>query len=208
MHRILVIEDEVDVKDSIIDVLKIQGFITQGASNGTSGLYLARTFYPELIICDIDMPDLTGYDILQEIQNNNDLNNIPFIFCTSLSGMKNLRKGMDLGADDYLIKPFQVDTLLKVVEVRLKKYVNHKLTISQFTSSSLQSQISEDYLLTSRQMDVLKLLVQGLKNKEIAENLTISIKTVEKHRKDIMERLKISSFVELVRYAIHIGLVN
>ena len=99
-----------------------------------------------------------------------------------------------------------IDTLLKAIEVRLKKYTNRKNMIAHMTIS--KEQIDEQHILTKRQISVLSLVIQGLKNKEIAELLSISIKTVEKHRKDIMLRLKIDNFTELVQYAMRIGIVD
>ena len=99
-----------------------------------------------------------------------------------------------------------IDTLLKAIEVRLKKYTNRKNMIAHMTIS--KEQIDEQHILTKRQISVLRLVIQGLKNKEIAELLSISIKTVEKHRKDIMLRLKIDNFTELVQYAMRIGIVD
>lgn len=99
-----------------------------------------------------------------------------------------------------------IDTLLKAIEVRLKKYTNRKNMIAHLTIS--KEQIDEQHILTKRQISVLSLVIKGLKNKEIAELLSISIKTVEKHRKDIMLRLKIDNFTELVQYAMRIGIVD
>ena len=99
-----------------------------------------------------------------------------------------------------------IDTLLKAIEVRLKKYTNRKNMIAHMTIS--KEQIDEQHILTKRQISVLSLVIKGLKNKEIAELLSISIKTVEKHRKDIMLRLKIDNFTELVQYAMRIGIVD
>lgn len=99
-----------------------------------------------------------------------------------------------------------IDALLKAIEVRLKKHANRKNMIAHLTIS--KEKIDEQHILTKRQISVLSLVVKGFKNKEIAELLSISIKTVEKHRKDMMQRLEIDNFTQLVQYAMRIGIID
>jgi len=205
MQRILVIEDDLEVQEDIIDILKLKGFTVRGANNGSIGLQISKVFNPDLILCDIDMPDLSGYEVLREIQQDQNLINVPFIFCTSLSSMTSLRKGMDLGADDYIVKPFRAEALIKAVNARLKRHVR-KAKIDNLTRLQDESQLEQ--VLTKRQFAILQLIVKGFKNREIADLLAIDIKTVEHHRKNIMKRLKINNFSSLIQCAIRMGIVN
>ncbi len=120
--QVLVIEDEEDVRSNIVEILGSGGFQSLDAGNGQSGLALAKAHHPDLILCDIKMPDVDGYDVLQEIRLDPTTATIPFIFLTAKTDRADLRQGMNLGADDYLIKPFRRLELLETISARLKKH--------------------------------------------------------------------------------------
>ncbi|HTR82817.1 MAG TPA: hybrid sensor histidine kinase/response regulator [Bacteroidota bacterium] len=124
MTKILVIDDEDSLRDSTIAILRTNGFEAIGAKNGSEGLELARTMLPDLIVCDIRMELVNGYQLLAAIRNDSVTASIPFILMTSNAGLKGMRQGMELGADDYLPKPFTSPELISSVNARLKK---HKL---------------------------------------------------------------------------------
>jgi two-component system, OmpR family, alkaline phosphatase synthesis response regulator PhoP len=111
MKTILVIEDEQTVRESIVDLLEVEGFSPIGAANGRLGLTLARQTPPDLILCDVQMPELDGYAVLTQ----------PFIFLTAKSTKADFRQGMELGADDYLQKPCTATELLGAIHARLAK---------------------------------------------------------------------------------------
>ncbi len=121
MNKILVIEDEQLVRENILELLDAEGFDTINASNGTSGVELAKKQKPDLIICDVMMPDLDGYGVLNILRQNLETATIPFIFLTAKADKSDFRQGMNLGADDYLTKPYQPDELLGIILTRLKK---------------------------------------------------------------------------------------
>jgi signal transduction histidine kinase len=120
--QVLVIEDEADVRSNIIEILGSGGFETIDAPNARLGLDLARVHSPDLILCDIKMPDLDGYHVLQEIRSHPKTATIPFIFLSAKTYPTDLRQGMNLGADDYLTKPFRRLELLETISARLKKH--------------------------------------------------------------------------------------
>ncbi len=122
MTKILVIEDEEDIRVNVLEVLEFEGFESIGAENGRIGVELAKKHIPDLIICDISMPELGGYDVLSELRDEPLTAIIPLIFLTAKSENKDVRKGMKLGADDYLTKPFEIDDLLSAIRVRLEKH--------------------------------------------------------------------------------------
>ncbi len=121
MKCILVIEDEDLIRDSLEDLLLVEGFEVITAENGGEGIYLASQRQPDLIICDVMMPVLNGYQVLEQIRQNKQLNTIPFLFLTSMMDRLSNRKGMALGADDYLEKPCTKDELLEAIAFRLGK---------------------------------------------------------------------------------------
>ena len=119
MAKILVIEDETDVRDSIIDILNAQDFIVDSAANGKDGLALIEEFHPDLVLCDIMMPGLDGYGVLERVRRQDATKTLPFIFLTAKADRDDMRTGMNLGANDYLTKPFTHDDLLAMIEARL-----------------------------------------------------------------------------------------
>ncbi|GAK53466.1 response regulator receiver sensor signal transduction histidine kinase [Candidatus Moduliflexus flocculans] len=124
MKKILVIEDDQQVRHSIVELLTYEGYEVAQAENGRIGLLRVKESHPDLILCDIVMPELGGYGVLIELRHSSDTADIPFIFLSAKSTMNELRKGMELGADDYLTKPFEVDELLSAIQTRLLRYEN------------------------------------------------------------------------------------
>lgn len=118
---ILVIDDNADIRENTAEILELAGYKTITAENGKKGVEAAIRGKPSLIICDIMMPELDGYGVLHLLRKNQETQNIPFIFLTAKTERSDLRKGMEMGADDYVTKPFEDIELLNAVEVRLKR---------------------------------------------------------------------------------------
>lgn len=121
MKKVLIIEDNPEIRANIVEILELAQYRTQTAENGKIGMEKAVQFQPELIICDIMMPELDGYGVIQALQRNPGLAHTPFIFVTGKDEKEEIRKAMDMGADDYLTKPFSGTELLSAVESRIKK---------------------------------------------------------------------------------------
>lgn len=121
MKTILIIEDSDDIRESTAEMLELAGYKTYTAANGRVGVELATQVEPDLILCDIMMPELDGYGVLYLLQKNTTLATTPFIFMTAKADRADMRKGMELGADDYLIKPFDEIELFRAIEARLRK---------------------------------------------------------------------------------------
>jgi two-component system, OmpR family, alkaline phosphatase synthesis response regulator PhoP len=122
MKTILVIEDEKTVRESILDLLEAEGFQGIGGENGSVGVELAHDRHPDLILCDVQMPDLDGFSVLTQLRQSPTTSGIPFIFLTARTTKADIRHGMELGADDYLTKPCTAAELLGAVSGRLAKY--------------------------------------------------------------------------------------
>ncbi|WP_299107712.1 response regulator [uncultured Winogradskyella sp.] len=121
MKKILLIEDNNDVRENTSEILELENYEVTTAENGKIGVDKALNNIPDLIICDIMMPVLDGYGVFKSLSNNPKTASIPFIFLTAKSEKADMRKGMNLGADDYLTKPFEEDELLEAIECRIKK---------------------------------------------------------------------------------------
>jgi CRP-like cAMP-binding protein len=156
MKSILVIDDNKDIRENTAEILDLAGYKTFTAENGKIGVDLAVKEKPSVIVCDIMMPDLDGYGVLHMLRKNPDTQNIPFIFLTAKTERSDFRKGMEMGADDYITKPFEDIELLNAIEIRLKKaeilgnkYAASSQGVSQFLKdvkdSGLMKHLADQY---------------------------------------------------------------
>lgn len=166
---ILIIEDDVVIRTTIAEILQFESFNVLEADNGSTGINILQSHRPDFILCDINMPILDGYQVLQYIRENKDLANIPFMFLTAKSDRMSMRQGMNLGADDYITKPFANDELLSAIESRLKRYesiakYNHdeldkaKQQLTHMVAHELRTPLTSVVMieqLISRQIDAL-----------------------------------------------------
>lgn len=125
--KILVIEDDDLVRDGVVELLSEEGFQMFNADNGLDGLRLAQKVLPDLIICDIMMPGLNGYQVLDALQQDQETALIPFIFLTAKSDRSDFRLSMQLGADDFITKPFRSEELKHAVMTRLSKVIKQEI---------------------------------------------------------------------------------
>lgn len=121
MKTILLVEDDTVMRENTAEILELAGFAVTAAENGKKGVQVAKELKPDLIVCDITMPELDGYGVLHILSKDPATASIPFIFLTAKAEKSEFRKGMELGADDYLTKPFEDTELLNAIEIRLKK---------------------------------------------------------------------------------------
>lgn len=147
MIKVLIIEDNDDIRENVIEILQLSGYEVTAAINGKQGAQLAIEKIPDIILCDVMMPELDGYGVLEMVSKNKDTNTIPFIFLTAKAERSDLRKGMELGADDYLTKPFDDHELLHAIESRLRKKEVQQLFYGQ-TIEKLDTIISKKDGLT------------------------------------------------------------
>ncbi|APS37807.1 MULTISPECIES: response regulator [Salegentibacter] len=121
MKKILLIEDDVTVRENTAELLELSNYEVVTAPDGKKGVDKAKEEIPDIIVCDIMMPELDGYDVLTRLSEDSETKGIPFIFLSAKTEHKDVRRGMDLGADDYLTKPFEEEDLLSAIESRLAK---------------------------------------------------------------------------------------
>lgn len=122
MKTVLVIEDEESIRENILDLLDAEEFEAVGAENGKLGIKLASEILPDLILCDVMMPEIDGYGVLERLRSQAETATIPFIFLTARAERADTRKGMELGADDYLFKPCTSKELMTAIAIRLQKH--------------------------------------------------------------------------------------
>jgi DNA-binding NarL/FixJ family response regulator len=144
MIKILVIDDDDHLREEVMDTLRLEGFTAIEASNGIAGLELAREHLPNLIICDINMPEMDGYETLFQLRLDSQTSQIPFIFLSALDDYDSQRQGMRLGADDYLTKPFAPKDLLDAIAARLEKYRQAELSRAQLAAQQAMQALEDE----------------------------------------------------------------
>jgi CRP/FNR family transcriptional regulator, cyclic AMP receptor protein len=121
MKSILLIEDNIDILENLAEYLEMEGYDVFATNNGDKGIEMAIKFLPDLIICDMPRPGIDGYEVLRVLINTLDISEIPFIFCTTMCEKINRSDALESGADDYIIKPFELETILQMAKVCMKK---------------------------------------------------------------------------------------
>ena len=175
MKTILVIEDEKPVLTNIVEILESGGFQAIGAENGAEGIRLAKECEPDLILCDIMMPVMDGHGVLNELRSVPATATIPFIFLTAKADKTDLREGMNLGADDYLTKPFRRKELLMAVNARLEKRaaVLERYAHERQMAETLRSKMQDLEQLNQTRDELLMKLIEDLSNPLSKINLAI-----------------------------------
>lgn len=143
MKKILIIEDNSEVRENLSEILALSGYQTLSAENGKIGIEKAMNERPDLILCDVMMPELDGFGVLHILNKQSSTSDIPFIFLTAKAEKEDFRKGMSLGADDYIVKPFDDTILLQTIETRLRKTERLRQASSKQNGGGLEHFINE-----------------------------------------------------------------
>lgn len=198
MSRILIIEDQAPLRRNLALILELEGHEVHTAENGAKGLELAFARRPELIICDVMMPEMDGHGVLQVLRTDERTATTPFIFLTARGAPADLRIGMNFGADDYLVKPVQREDLLASVQARLLRAqaVQARIQAAAETGTgtfapdfSSAQPLKQAFGLTGREADVLLWVAQGKSNADIATILGMSEKTVKQHLGSVFQKI-------------------
>ena len=200
MNTILVIEDQPIMRQKTVTILKMEGYEVLAAANGAEGIRLTHEELPDLILCDIMMPECDGYAVLQAVRANKATATTPFIFLTAKGEKMDLRAGMNLGADDYLVKPTPRVDLLEAIHARFdRQRLNDEKVKEELSKVSFQPDFSspaplvEKLGLTAREAETLLWVAQGKSNADIGSILGNSEKTVKKIMGHIFEKLGLES---------------
>ena len=199
MIKILLIEDHPQMRESLGLMLEMEGFQVISAENGRQGLELARTQGPDLILCDVMMPELNGHEVLQSLRGDSSTAAIPLIFLTAKGEKTDQRLGMNMGADDYLVKPVGKEEVLAAIASRLKRQQQHEhrtqvqLSQIKFVPDFSSAVPLESLGLSPREAEVLLWISQGKNNEEIGIILGVSRNTIKKHVLRVLEKLQVES---------------
>jgi DNA-binding NarL/FixJ family response regulator len=191
MKKILVIEDEPEMRRNITALLRYHEYEAIGAENGRLGVEAAQREKPDLIVCDVMMPELDGYGVLQALQMDPALAHIPFIYLTAKGEKDDLRSGMNLGADDYLTKPVANADLVRAIATRLRR--REQQANVEFKPDFSSSKPLLKLGLTPRATEALLWLAQGKTNSDIGRILGITESTVKKHVQEMFEKLGVET---------------
>lgn len=199
MKKIVVIEDEDILRKDLHEMLTLEGYLVSTAANGLEGIEMVRTGLPDLIVCDIRMPGMDGYQVLKAIRELPGGVDVLFIFLTAKVEREDIRTGMNLGADDYLLKPFTRKELMGAIQSRLSHRQSLRDNIRMKTESLLSDQLSYSLdevkgivnQLSKTEKKVFYFVSQEKSTSEIATLLYVSPKTVENHRHNISKKLNL-----------------
>ncbi|NET57000.1 MAG: response regulator transcription factor [Symploca sp. SIO2E6] len=224
--QLLLVDDEPGLREAVQDYLQEHGFTVQAASNAGDAWQMLQTKTPDLVISDIMMPKVDGYQFLEQLRDDPRFKSLPVVFLTARGMTTDRIQGYQAGCDAYLSKPFDPDELVAIVENLLER---RTATSGEGGSTELEAiarQIAEirgmldqrtgivqtpppiRIDLTPREQSVLDLVAQGLMNKEIARRLETSVRNVEKYVSRLFSKTGTNSRTELVRYALEHGLTN
>ena len=212
MNKVLIIEDEKILRQNLRDILDLEGYEVKVAPNGMDGIELYNIEQPDLVLCDIKMPKMDGFDVLKAIRDLPGGLTTAFIFLSAKVEHDDIRSGMNLGADDYLLKPVNRKDLLSAIETRLKQRskvleeMNRRINDSingalDFGFDEVQALLSR---LSKSERKVLYYVSLEKSTSEIADLLFISPKTVENHRHNISKKLDLKGGHSVLALALKI----
>jgi DNA-binding NarL/FixJ family response regulator len=190
MKRILVIDDDARLRRQFAEVLRLEGFEVIEARHGREGVERARQDAPDLVLCDITMPEMNGHRVLETLRGEPRTAHLPFIFLTGWNEQEDVRTGMNLGADDYLTKPVGADDLVAAVRARLRRA---EAAGARPPAGPAEPGRLEQLGLTPREAEVLFWVARGKTNDEIATVLGIGLTTVKKHLESTYAKLGVEN---------------
>lgn len=184
MTKILVIEDEPAVRENLLELLTLEGFEVLGADDGETGIAQAKQEYPDLILCDIRMPGIDGYEVLERLVADPDVATIPFIFLTAKTELDDRRLGMELGADDYLTKPCQTMDLFNAIRARLAKHEAYMRRYQQEyeRAEGLKQSVQKWQWLSNSREELLCRITEELRDP--MSNVNLAIKMLQEAQSD------------------------
>ena len=202
MEKILVIDDDANIRRQMGALLSAEGYEVVEARNGREGVQFARTEKPALVLCDITMPEMNGHRVLEALRADATTAHLPFVFLTGWGEREDLRTGMNLGADDYLVKPVEPSDLLTAVSARLRRRKQAGATRAASVADATPEALVLALGLTPREAELLSWVVQGKTNPEIGIILGIQLTTVKKHLESIFAKLGVENRTAAVTLAL------
>lgn len=207
--KLLLIDDDPNLILLVKDYLEFRGYEVITANNGVQALKVLEDFLPDLIICDIMMPEMDGYALVEQVRKDARTAWIPVIYLSAKGQTQDRVQGLNVGADVYMVKPFEPEELVAQVESslrQLKRFNKAKRSVSPELSERFQ--VPADVELTRTETKVVQLVAQGLANREIAEQLNVSQRTIESHVSNMLNKTRLNNRTELARWAIESNLAQ
>jgi DNA-binding NarL/FixJ family response regulator len=200
--RLLLIDDDPNLILLVKDYLEFRGYEVVTAENGKEAIHMLAQDLPDLIICDIMMPEMDGYATIEHIRQDRRTNWIPVLFLSAKGQSQDRIKGLNLGADVYMVKPFEPEELVAQVESSLKQ-TNRLLEHTEgIGDDRLPIQVPASVELTPTELKVVQLVARGLANREIAIQMNVSQRTIESHVSNMLGKTGLNNRTELARWAI------
>jgi len=216
-HHILLVDDEPGLRQAVQAYLEDSGFTVTTAPNAQVAWELLQQQKPDLVVSDVMMPQVSGYQFLKQLRDDLRFQHLPVVFLTARGMTKDRIAGFRAGVDGYIAKPFDPDELVAVIENLLRKAEPQPTDMAQELAEikallarqgGIIAREPLDLDLTPRERSVLELLAQGLMNKEIAHRLETSVRNVEKYVSRLFSKTGTNSRTELVRFALEHGLAK
>ena len=201
--KLLLIDDDPNLILLVKDYLEFRGYEVMAAGNGREALEILNLHLPDMIICDVMMPEMDGYAFVNKIRQDSRTSSIPIMFLSAKGQSQDKIKGLTTGADIYMIKPFEPEELVAQVESSLKQANRLLRHSNRFTlDESTRIQVPGNVELTPTELKVVQLVAQGMANREIAEKLNVSQRTIESHVSNMLNKTNFHNRTELARWAI------
>ena len=198
--RLLLIDDDPNLILLVKDYLEFRGYEVITAENGREALEVLERETPDMIICDVMMPEMDGYSLVEHVRKDSRTSWIPVLFLSAKGQSQDRVKGLNTGADVYMVKPFEPEELVAQVEASLKH--SHRLIRHPGKADSgPKLQVRPDVELTPTELKVVQFVARGLANKEIADNMNVSQRTIESHVSNMLNKTGLHNRTELARWA-------
>jgi DNA-binding NarL/FixJ family response regulator len=201
--KLLLIDDDPNLILLVKDYLEFRGYEVITAENGREALEVLESNTPDMIICDVMMPEMDGYSLVSTIRSDPKTSWIPVLFLSAKGQSQDRVKGLNIGADVYMVKPFEPEELVAQVESSLKqasRLIQHK--DSKLGDGTPKIQVPFDVELTPTELRVVQYVARGMANREIAEELNVSQRTIESHVSNMLGKTGLHNRTELARWAI------
>jgi DNA-binding NarL/FixJ family response regulator len=205
--KLLLIDDDPNLILLVKDYLEFRGYEVVTAENGREALELLETQVPDMIVCDVMMPEMDGYSLVSTIRSDPKTSWIPVLFLSAKGQSQDRVKGLNVGADVYMVKPFEPEELVAQVESSLKqasRLIQHK--DGKGGDGGPKIQVPFDVELTPTELRVVQFVARGMANREIAEELNVSQRTIESHVSNMLGKTGLHNRTELARWAIENGM--
>ncbi|NES74312.1 MULTISPECIES: response regulator transcription factor [Okeania] len=202
-RRLMLVDDDPNLILLVKDYLEFRGYQVTTAENGREALEKLENEIPELIICDVMMPEMDGYTLVQHIRENPSTEWVPVLFLSAKGQSQDRVKGLNTGADVYIVKPFEPEELVAQVESSLKqasRLIKHQN--SAMVSNGPKIKVRRNVELTPTELKVVQLVAQGMANRDIAQLMEVSQRTIESHVSNMLGKTGLHNRTELARWAI------